>query len=299
MHGRVATTPLERTTATIFPFPSNSGKEGDITVAVFGQLPPSDGSVRCFEGHVLAVHLGRPLPIRQRREGICHEWTFSRGDLTLIPAGWKTTCWTQKTADFLHIELGKGLVRTAAGAASDVEMPCVFSFDDPVSRELSLSMLTEAQTHGTAARMYVESAALVLAQRLLNRRSATPASKSGLPPAILQRAKDFLHDELDRTPGVAELSAAVGMNVHHFSRLFKRSTGLAPYQYLSNIRLEHAKRLLTEGRSRIIEIAFETGYSNPSQFSTFFRKRTGLSPSDFRRNLQTARDPTQPRRESE
>jgi AraC family transcriptional regulator len=293
MHGRVATTPLERTTATIFPFPSNSGKDCDITVAVFGRLPPSDGSVRSFEGHVLAVHLGRPLPIRQRREDLCHEWTFTRGDLTLIPAGWQTTCWTQKTADFLHIELGRGLVHSAAaGSTPDVEMPCIFSFDDPVSRELSLSMLAEAQTQGTAARMYVESAAMVLAQRLMNRRSVTPTSKSGLPPAVLQRAKEFLHDGLDRNPGVAELSAAVGMNVHHFSRLFKRSTGLAPYQYLSNIRLEHAKKLLTEGRSQIIEIAFETGYSNPSQFSAFFRKRTGLSPSDFRRRLQPARNQT-------
>jgi AraC family transcriptional regulator len=93
---------------------------------------------------------------------------------------------------------------------------------------------------------------------------------------------------MNRNPGITELSAAVGMNVDHFSRMFKRSTGLAPHQYLGNIRLDRAKRLLTEGRVPIIEIAYEVGYSNPSQFSAFFRKRTGLSPTQFRRVTQTA-----------
>jgi AraC family transcriptional regulator len=94
---------------------------------------------------------------------------------------------------------------------------------------------------------------------------------------------------MTRNPGLTELSSAVGMNVDHFSRMFKRSTGLAPHQYLGNIRLERAKRMLTEGRVPIIEIAYEIGYANPSQFSAFFRKRTGLSPSEFRRSLQVAR----------
>jgi AraC family transcriptional regulator len=65
--------------------------------------------------------------------------------------------------------------------------------------------------------------------------------------------------------------------------MFKRSTGLAPHQYLGDLRLERAKRLLADGRTPIIEIAFEIGYANPSQFSSFFRKRTGLSPTEFRR----------------
>ena len=179
-------------------------------------------------------------------------------------------------------------------------MPCLFSFDDPVCRELSLSMLAEAKAYGIGARLYVESAAVVLARRLsrMTIRPVAPISqKSGLPVGVLRRAKAFLHDEMNRNPGVAELSAAVGMNHHHFSRMFKRSTGLAPYQYQSNIRLERAKQLLAEGRSPIIEIAFETGYSNPSQFSTFFfasalgsppRISAGAPAADLPRRSQTA-----------
>jgi AraC family transcriptional regulator len=261
-------------------------------LAIVEDVPPTDGHFFAFAGPVLTMHMGRPLSVRQRREDLLHEWTPTRGDLSLIPGGWRTTVWTEKPTDFLQIELGSELVRRAAGgAARDVEMPCLFSFGDPVCRELTLSMVTEAQAHGPAARLYVESAAVVLAQRLmsLKSRSVAPASRPGLPPAVLRRAKEFLHEEMPRNPGITELSAAVGMNVDHFSRMFKRSTGLAPHQYLGNIRLERAKRLLAEARVPIIEIAFEIGYTNPSQFSAFFRKRTGLSPTEYRRTVQTAR----------
>jgi AraC family transcriptional regulator len=279
---------------TIFPFPAIDGSGGGVTLAVIERLPISDGSFFASGGHALSLHLGRPLPIRQRREDVSHAWTFTRGDLSLIPAGWGTTCWTENTADFLQVELPPELVRRAGGeSAGETELPCLFSFNDPVCRELLLSMLAEAQMHGAAARMYVESAAVVLAQRLLavRGRPPAPAPRPGLPPAVLRRAKEFLYAEMNRNPGLTELSAAVGMNVHHFSRLFKRSTGLAPHQYLGDMRLERAKRMLADGRAQIIEIAYEIGYANPSQFSAFFRKRTGLSPTEFRRTSQTVRLP--------
>jgi AraC family transcriptional regulator len=273
---------------TMFPFGGNGPASG-VTLGMVQDLPPTDGAFFTYGTHVLSLHLGRPLSLRQRREDLSHAWTFTRGDLSLIPAGWRTTVWTHGPANFLQVELPTDLVRRAVGdPGNDVEMPCLFSFEDPLCRELSLSMLSEAQTNGRAARMYVESAAVVLAQRLmaLRQRPRGPAPKPGLPPALLRRAKEFLHDEMTRNPGLTELSSAVGMNVDHFSRLFKRSTGVAPHQYLGNIRLERAKRLLIEGRTSIIDIAYEIGYANPSQFSAFFRKRTGLSPTEFRRNVQ-------------
>ena len=277
---------------TVFPFPPPDGKGGGVTLGLVEDCPPIDGGSFLYQGPVMTLHLSRPASIRQQREDVSHEWTFTRGDLSLIPGGWKTTSWTRQTVDFLQVELCPAFVRGAAGdAANDIDLACLFSFQDPLCRELALSMMTEAQAHGTAARMFVESAAVVLARRLLSMRGrpGLPAPRPGLPPAVLRRAKEFLQDEMNRNPGVTELSAAVGMNVHHFSRMFKRSTGLAPHQYLGNIRLDRAKRLLAEGRSPIIEIAYEIGYANPSQFSTFFRKRTGLSPTEFRRSAQSAR----------
>jgi AraC family transcriptional regulator len=298
-HGHSGPSACALARTTIIPFLPGDRKDAGVTIGIVEDCPPTpEGAEFAFEGTVMTVHLSRPLSIRQRREDLSHGWTFSRGDLSLIPAGWHTTSWTEKNANFMQVELGRDLVRRAVGgAARDVDLPCLFSFDDPVCRELGLSMLAEAQADGAAARMYVESAAVVLAQRLmlLNRRPTSRAPRQGLAPLVLRRAKEFLHDEMNRNPGVTELSAAVGMNVDHFSRMFKRSTGVAPHQYLGTIRLERAKSLLAQGRAPIIEIAYEVGYANPSQFSAFFRKRTGLSPTEFRRSAQTASASSRPR----
>jgi AraC family transcriptional regulator len=281
----------ETARTSIFPFPANDVKNGGVTLGLIEDCPPTDGASFQFAGPVMTLHLCRPTAIRQRREDLSHSWTFSRGDLSLIPAGWRVMTWTETSVDFLQVELGTELLRRAAGGgARDVDLPCLFSFQDSVCRELALSMVAEAQTDGPAARMYVESAAVVLAQRLMSlaQRPLSAAPRPGLAPSILRRAKEFLHDEMARNPGLTEVSAVVGMNVDHFSRMFKRSTGLAPHQYLGNLRLDRAKRMLAQGRAPIIEIAYEIGYANPSQFSEFFRKRTGLSPTEFRRKVQTA-----------
>ncbi len=214
----------------LFVYPPQVGDQTGVTLSIVEPMPPADGTSFALDSHGLALHLGRPVPVRQRREDTSRAWTFTRGDLTLLPAGCRTTMWTEAPAHYMAINLGAELVRQAAGLSGrEVEMPSLFTFDDPLCRELSLSMAAEAEAHGAAARLYVESAAVVVAQRLVLRGvgRVTPRPRPGLPPAVLRRAKEFLHDRMNRNPGITELSAAVGMSVDHFSRMFKRSTGLA------------------------------------------------------------------------
>ena len=73
-----------------------------------------------------------------------------------------------------------------------------------------------------------------------------------------------------------------GMSVAHFSRQFKRSTGLAPSQYFIRLRIAEARRLLRETDRSIIAIGMDVGYSSPSHFAQVCRKETGIAPSDYR-----------------
>jgi AraC family transcriptional regulator len=68
----------------------------------------------------------------------------------------------------------------------------------------------------------------------------------------------------------------------HFSRQFKRSTGLAPSQYFIRMRMAVARQLLRETDRSIISIGMDVGYLSPGHFSQVFRKETGVSPSDYR-----------------
>lgn len=68
----------------------------------------------------------------------------------------------------------------------------------------------------------------------------------------------------------------------YFSRLFHASTGVTFKTYLSDLRIEYAKRLLEERKLPIIDVGCECGYNTPSQFVRAFKQHTGMPPSAYR-----------------
>ncbi len=71
--------------------------------------------------------------------------------------------------------------------------------------------------------------------------------------------------------------------ITELKRRFKTATGSTLIEYLQNLRVEEAKRLLESGTVPVDEISFEAGYEDPSFFRRLFKRRTGLSPSQYRR----------------
>ncbi|MGE0450633.1 MAG: GlxA family transcriptional regulator [Vicinamibacterales bacterium] len=69
-------------------------------------------------------------------------------------------------------------------------------------------------------------------------------------------------------------------------RRFKQATGLALIDYVQNLRIEEAKRLLESSDAAVDEICFSIGYEDPSFFRRLFRRRTGLAPARYRRLFQ-------------
>ena len=81
---------------------------------------------------------------------------------------------------------------------------------------------------------------------------------------------------------LADLAQLLDMSPFHFSRLFKRSIGMTPHQYLSQQRVERAKQLLKKSDRLIIDIALECGFSSHSHLSKQFRQITGITPKAYR-----------------
>ena len=76
--------------------------------------------------------------------------------------------------------------------------------------------------------------------------------------------------------------AEVPLNADHLRRLFVRQLGLTPHDYLQNLRLDKAKRLLTESYVSVADVAYRCGFYDPLYFSKVFRKATGVPPSSWR-----------------
>jgi len=105
-----------------------------------------------------------------------------------------------------------------------------------------------------------------------------------MPPRKLRRALEFINERLDeeQTVALAAVAEAVQLSYFHFSRVFKQSTGVSPNAYMTEQRINRAKKLLKETDLPIADIALRTGYASQSHFTTTFRKVVWTTPKAFR-----------------
>lgn len=102
----------------------------------------------------------------------------------------------------------------------------------------------------------------------------------------LQRTLARLHDEFDRELGLDDLATAAGVSKSHLIRLFHTHLGKTPSQYLTEVRLAEAARLLTQTDRPVTEIAFACGFGSLSTFERAFRQCHGRSAGAYRREMR-------------
>lgn len=107
-----------------------------------------------------------------------------------------------------------------------------------------------------------------------------PAGRSA--SRAVRRAIEYIHANLEGNVRLGNIADAAGMSVYHFSRTFRRVTGLAPHRYLTRARVERVKGLLLQSDHGLAAIADEAGFTDQSHMSKAFRRMTGTSPAVFR-----------------
>ncbi len=100
--------------------------------------------------------------------------------------------------------------------------------------------------------------------------------------AIVNRLTDYLKRHLAEPLSVADLARVAGYSRCHFTRLFTRLAGVSPAEFLRQLRLDHALRLLQTERLPIKAIAARCGFADSSHFCKAFRQHCGMSPHAFR-----------------
>lgn len=95
---------------------------------------------------------------------------------------------------------------------------------------------------------------------------------------------EYIQQNYDKDLNMAVVSNYISMNYSLFSYLFKEYTGSNFVNYLKGIRMEEAKKLLTETDMRIIEVSQQVGYDNEKHFMKIFKSACGVSPSEYRKN---------------
>jgi len=99
----------------------------------------------------------------------------------------------------------------------------------------------------------------------------------------VRRAILTMRDNLGEQLTVDDMARAAMFSKFHFTRVFQRSTGVSPGRFLSALRLERAKHLLTSTSLNVADISLRVGYNSVGTFSARFRRSVGMSPTTYRR----------------
>ena len=103
------------------------------------------------------------------------------------------------------------------------------------------------------------------------------------------KVKNFISKNYMDEIRLAQLSDIAGMSPSAFSRFFKLHTGRNLTDYIIDMRLGAASRMLVDTSRSVSEICFSCGFNNLSNFNRIFKKKKGCSPTEFRENYHKTR----------
>ena len=103
------------------------------------------------------------------------------------------------------------------------------------------------------------------------------------------KVKNYINQHYQDEIRLAEVANLAGMSPSAFSRFFKLHTGRNLSDYIIDMRLGYASRMLVDSTHSIAEIGYGCGFNNLSNFNRIFKKKKGCSPSEFRENYHKTR----------
>lgn len=125
------------------------------------------------------------------------------------------------------------------------------------------------------------------ASRLIGKTAQAFQDRQKDTSAVIAKIHAYILENLDRDLNRDDIAKSVYRNPAYLSRLFRKETGLSLSEYITQQKIDRAKRMLTETNDKISNIAEGLGYYHFSYFAKLFKKMTGLSPQEYRKKHQT------------
>jgi AraC family transcriptional regulator len=241
--------------------------------------------------HLLILHLNGPVTVRRGHLGLTCSRTVAPGGFFVHPAGKDLTVELGGQLDTVHVYVDdEALQREQDGPP--VELAEELGVADPLLEQLVLALDTVLRQWEPSGRTYVDQIASLLTGHLARRHGirrppAGPDDRhraAGLSERQLARVRELLEARLGEPVPLADMAAAAGLSVSHFSRQFKARVGQAPHQYLLRLRLDAACRLLRAGSLPIAEVADRCGFSHQEHLTRVMRRQLQTTPAAVRRD---------------
>ena len=255
--------------------------------------PPGEVSVAAAPNTLLVMHMRGPVAVEEKsaRSGWVRRWT-DRGQASITPAGAPVHRRFRTRPEILLIQIGLRLldeviIESVDAEPKNVELVPSFARPDPTLD--SYCRLFEDEVvhpsgpgHRLAQDLLGRAITLSLIRRYSTLQAAHAEEVAPITPARIRRVIDFMQEETDRSPTLADFAALSGLSATHFARAFRAATGSPPHQYLMAVRMDRGRRLLRETDLPVSEVAFRCGFEQSGSFATAFRKAMGVTPREWR-----------------
>jgi AraC-like DNA-binding protein len=179
--------------------------------------------------------------------------------------------------------------RQGASRIKRLDLEAGIAADDTVMYHLAacldLALAAEPAMAATVDQI-TASVTIHIAHRYGGLQPERSSQHGGLAAWQLRRARASFDRQLDGSVSLYDLARECGLSVSHFSRAFRRSTGLAPHRWLVQRRVEVAKDLMLAEPMPLAQVAVACGFADQSHFTRTFASLTGLTPARWRTNQE-------------
>jgi AraC family transcriptional regulator len=191
-----------------------------------------------------------------------------------------------------HLQLGisdGALMACSDGAYGEVELRPSRKFADPRLSAMAAAVHAEMVAGFPSGRLFLDSVEQAMAVTLVNghavRHRPVQMYRGGLGSARLRRIKELVHAKMEHDLSLEDMAQSVGLSTAHFARMFRKSMGETPHQFVLRQRLERGKAMLRAPDARVLDVAVACGFKTQQHFAQVFRDVLGLSPTQYRQDL--------------
>lgn len=255
---------------------------------------PYEAAFTAVDDHLLILHLDGPVDVHRRLGDREASRVIPPGGLFTMPGGMDFSVRLGGPLQTLHLYLRRTLIEEVAadivpGDPAQVALVPIFGDGDRLVERLMLEIRDVLENCDPAETAYVDYLVRAIAARLVREHSTrsppqnTAYMRARVGRGQLAKAIDYMEAHLEEPLELATIAGAAGLSPSHFARQFRTAVGVAPHQYLMQLRTERAKRLLSETTQPVVDIAFACGFANQEHLTRLFKRFCGVTPAAYRK----------------
>jgi AraC family transcriptional regulator len=237
------------------------------------------------QGHVFEFNIGEALNLTWRMNDHWRSGACKHGNITgLLSRNDVLISQSDKEYHSLQFMFDASAVDTLL-ETNNFCLRAQCNFEDQFLTETATIIYDELKNGSVAAKIYCESlyvACVVhLATNYSQRNRKIFAPKGKLSSRQLRGVVDYTKSFINTDIGLSEMAASVHLSEFHFARLFRHTLGISPYQFVLQLKIEEAKKLIKKDRRSLSDVTYLLNFSDQAHFSHAFKKIAGISPRDF------------------